>query len=337
MKRAVVFGIGKRFLEHESEIVSNYDIVCLADNDKEKQGRYYKGKRILSMAEMLEKNFDVVLVIPNYNKMDIMRDLLASGLPQEKIIPWLFDAGRSWEKYELLFKDDGCYAKFDEIRFVCRTTSDFLILDEIYLYNAYGFSMGNMPLVAIDIGMNVGLASLFLAHQVNVEKVYSFEPFPETYGRALENIEMNDESIRKKIVAKNIGLGESDREVLCNMNSDCCGGANTFLFSSASAEGGILVKICDAGRIVQDIFDLHKGKRIIMKIDTEGSEYDIISSMVKNDLLQKVYALIIETHFSRENELKSMLDRYNFMYFDHLYSHDCGMIYALNRRAENLS
>ena len=66
--------------------------------------------------------------------------------------------------------------------------------------------------IVIDIGMNVGIASLFFATLPHVEKVYAFEPFKAPYLRAMDNFKLNP-ALSAKIQAYNFGLSNKFEEL----------------------------------------------------------------------------------------------------------------------------
>ncbi|MES1198160.1 MAG: hypothetical protein ABUL41_02680, partial [Chitinophagaceae bacterium] len=71
------------------------------------------------------------------------------------------------------------------VNFLLSSRSDIYSALEVFGEDIYAYKF-NKKLIAIDIGMNVGFASLFFSANDNIEKVYSFEPFEETYLLALE-------------------------------------------------------------------------------------------------------------------------------------------------------
>src|SRR5690606_10345393 len=93
---------------------------------------------------------------------------------------------------------------------------DVYILWEIYCNGSYNYqSSAAKPCVVIDIGMNVGFASLFYSLNKSVSKIYSFEPFLPTYKQALRNIERN-KSLSGKIVTHQFGLGRNEENLVVN-------------------------------------------------------------------------------------------------------------------------
>lgn len=57
-----------------------------------------------------------------------------------------------------------------------------------YFSNTFIIGGGKTDSIVIDIGANIGLASLFFAARKNVIKVIGYEPLRSTYQKALHNI-----------------------------------------------------------------------------------------------------------------------------------------------------
>ena len=333
MKKAAVFGVGANFFRYEGEMRKTYEICCLGDNNRTKWGGTYKGLEILSVDRLKNENFDCVLVPATAGKMEIMNSLLEAGIPCEKIIPWFHGEGRLWKEKEVIYQGNNlCRARFDDLRFACRNSFELAVVQEVYFDNEYGCGLGGSKndVVVIDIGMNVGLTALFLARFAQVKAVYGFEPFPHICEKALENIGMNDDVIKNKIFAKNVGL--SNYEGTEYFSHDSMHTLNPL--EAKSNEQKDEVKIVKAGREIKDIIHKNPGKKILVKIDVEGQEYNIFEEFDKENIIADIDVFMIETHLGREEELKSLLAKNGFVYFaqnNSVYT-DLGMMYAVNMK-----
>ena len=94
------------------------------------------------------------------------------------------------------------------ISLYARSRDDLTFIGEIFYENAYNFRIGRDACV-IDIGMNIGLATLMFASKPEVREVHSFEPFTSTYERATANIALNPQ-LAAKVLALNHGLADRD-------------------------------------------------------------------------------------------------------------------------------
>lgn len=262
----------------------------------------------------MELAFDVVLVVPGYHKMDIIRQLLQMGVAKEKIVPWFTEGGHRFKSRSFEIQDDCVLATMDDIRIALRHSSDFVAFEEIYLRNTYDFFYRARPAVAIDIGMNIGLASLWLAHEENIERVYAFEPFPETFQQAKENLARNP-ALARKIHAENIALSDCEGTRALGYRKDFPGGMSIFGEEDAAGDAQSIV-IKKAGDVLCPIFAAEKDHDIFVKIDCEGSEYEILDDLERAGILDVPKVYVMETHLGREQELLERLRRHGYAYFD---------------------
>jgi len=176
--------------------------------------------------------------------------------------------------------------------------------------------------IVIDIGMNVGCASLYFAQKENVEKIYSYEPFSENYAGASVNFALNP-TISHKIVPHNFGLGNKNHSQLVNSYINCRELSNE----------QVEITIKDAAETLGPIINELEEKNIWLKCDCEGGEYDIFESLDKAGLLSKIDIITMEWHGYRLSFLKEILLRNGFAFSctDYL---GIGMIYAFRLKGE---
>ena len=124
--------------------------------------------------------------------------------------------------------------------------------------------------VCCDIGANVGAITLAMAQNLKggSGRVYAFEPAPPTFARLRANIALNA-SVRDRITAVNLGLGEKPGELRWTEEADNPGNGGML---AASAGDGIAVQVTTL-----DAFSAqHALTRLdAMKIDVESMEYDV--------------------------------------------------------------
>ena len=211
----------------------------------------------------------------------------------------------------------GVVASFNGVSCYIKNTEDFQIVNEIFLWNQYTFR-SQAPKVIIDIGMNVGLATLRLASDPSVVAVHSFEPFLSPFGRAIENIALNPE-LKKKIFPRQFGLAGEDAELEVLASSD-----HTIGTSIRGIDDGVpeKIKIVDAQYIQGIIREARKiGADVFVKIDCEGSEFGIFQSLERCDLFKSIRGFMVEWHkwWSPDKNLEVLLEpllRGGFVIFD---------------------
>lgn len=274
--------------------------------------------------------YDCVLVVPGNHKLEIMQQLMSMGVDESKIIPWFPDGGHGWQRKNVSFKGDYLLAEMDNLKIKLKHSSDFLAFEEIYLRNNYDFYYSDKTAcIAVDIGMNIGLATLMLANRPEVFHVYSFEPFLETYTQAQNNLSMNPH-LQSKVSMYNYGLSNSEMTQKISYNADFPGGMRTGSAFEGTSQGGEEIYLKDASAVLKPIFDAHQDKNIIVKIDCEGSEYSIFDSLERTGLLSIPKIYIMETHDGREQELLLALRKAGYTYFAPYDGRDgLGSIYAV--------
>jgi FkbM family methyltransferase len=157
------------------------------------------------------------------------------------------------------------------------------------------------PSVILDIGSNIGTSILFFHERFPRAEIYGFEPHPETF-RILEKNVAGIPSIR----VLNYALGAANAEVSVPFD-----GADFSRFTLAKIDGGdwsgllsptaCLVK--HAGEVVRN---LGLTKVDLLKIDCEGAEYDVLTSLPP-DLLSQCKWIVGEMHDASAFQLLSLL------------------------------
>jgi FkbM family methyltransferase len=175
-----------------------------------------------------------------------------------------------------------------------RCFDDLKFIGEIFFRNAYNIMLQRDACV-IDIGMNIGLTSLFVAKKEEVQEVHSFEPFKETYDRAVANIALNPE-LAKKIKPNNYGLSDRN-EVLTVLIADEGNSGSFSVYGSRTGTPKEIV-IRNVAEVLKPILSQAKAKKldVIAKVDCEGSEFPIFKVLEANDLFKEISAFMVEWH-----------------------------------------
>jgi FkbM family methyltransferase len=211
-------------------------------------------------------------------------------------------------------------------------------LNEIFLEGLYYFQ-SRRSFVVMDIGMNVGVASLYFATLINSKKIYGYEPFRSTFDMALENFKLNP-SISQKIIAHNYGLGDKTSDVEVPFSSPGFMGASTT--SSFIEEQQKILNLGTRKALVHlksiseeliKVLSENEGEALFVKIDCEGAEFEIVEHLKTNGLLEKISLAIIEWHFRDKFQIIHSLEDAGFLVFsqDREQGSPMGMIYAVNR------
>lgn len=304
MKKAIVFGLGSHYDSVKDWIFNNYDVVGLSDNSpKQREARRDEGL-IIEPTEINSIDFDFIL-IPTYFDFtdDILIQLVGMGIPLKKmVVPLIYSYFKPCQF--------GTIDEYKGIKIRINTYSDALIFRDIFIHGDYPsppFEQENYAVV--DIGMNVGMASLFYANFENVKNVYSYEVVEETYKVALLNFELN-KHISPKITAYNYGLGHENVNVSIE-KSNYSGSASIFSTSCSDADKLMLdCTVKKASDVLSVITERHRGKeKLLMKIDCEGAEWGIFDDLFHCGLLCAFDFIVGEWHIFSDMDKNQMLSK----------------------------
>lgn len=195
---------------------------------------------------------------------------------------------------------------FEGLRIELTTLGDLMLVDEIFCQLQYSMTFAE-PTIVFDVGMNVGIASLFFARNENVS-VIGFEPFARTFEQARRNIDMNP-SERSRIVAYNYGLAGSNCRMAARYSFECNRLASTAI--SARIQGGQLeeVELRSIAEVITELNCVTLGTRLVLKLDCEGSEFEIIDALHSNDMLRIFSVILLEYHLEQDADQLERLVR----------------------------
>ena len=158
--------------------------------------------------------------------------------------------------------------------------------------------------IVIDIGANVGMVSILLAKKFPFLKIYSFEPLKENYDNFIKNIELNNIP-KGVIIAENKAVTKDGRLITMSINSANKDGSST---TDVISINSIMTKENSQVESItlEEIFNKYNINKLkLLKIDCEGSEYEILYNTDTN-LLKNIENLRGEFH-----ENKNLTDEYD--------------------------
>lgn len=220
------------------------------------------------------------------------------------------------------------------LRMYVQTREELYILNEVFVKCIYSF-VPSYPVVVWDIGMNVAFASLYFAMQDNVVAVIGHEPFTKTFDQAMCNLSLNPH-VSKKIHPFNQGISDANYHTEVDYISEWKGGVGITDGVQGIVEDlrGLslsreMVEIRDATVICDSISSSYPGTEVILKMDCEGSEYEILKSLSSSGRLRSIRAVMIEWHRKGPEKIVSYLQRDGFSVFSLFPSGSgTGFVYA---------
>lgn len=245
------------------------------------------------------------------------------GLPLAREHAYFLDglaAARALKREGARFRQDADGRLLCEVGGVCalvRSHEELDILRETFADHVYDLVPPG-PAVLWDIGMNVGLVSLYFAAKGTM-CVVGYEPIGGTYRLALENLDLNP-SLRGAITPVNSGVGGWERTEMV----DYCAERRASVGLLGAVGDPILrrlvfglpadtpvwkeaLRLEDAVSVLASVRAAHPGLPIIAKIDCEGAEYEIVDVLHRSGDLASLHALIIEWHRDGPDRLRTAL------------------------------
>ncbi len=334
MEKVIIYGTGKYYDAHKDKLPDDIKIVAYMDSHEKYatsiSGQLYEGGvPILLPSEWEKIEFDKIYICTDYaNGILILLTLMQCIVPLDKIA-FLNEklAALTW-RWEITDDKRGVIVTVGSVRFKLQYITDFFIFREIFLENIYNVELPFADYIVIDIGMNIGIASLFFAEQTKTIKVYGFEPFEDTYRQALDNFARNNPEIQNKIIPCNIALYDEDKKMECAVLHEDSGLRNVFCQDDTSRKVEITYRT--AGKVIGDILKRECGKKVVLKCDIEGSEYAVFNSLEEYGCLEKIDAVLLEYHKSAY-PLQEIFMRHGYKFFTVGASDIAGfgMIYAV--------
>lgn len=175
--------------------------------------------------------------------------------------------------------------------------SDFQVFKQIFIEREYDdvnrlfhqYFLSDSGLRVVDAGANIGLAALFLQHEMQVKQIVCVEPDLGNFKTLTTNMKHNPTACRYDLVNQAI-LGET--------------GLNYSLEKDFrdKTDWSLRVRVTDEDNGIKSVTigDLMKSKALeqidILKIDVEGSESSIFGARADYDFLRSTKMVAIEIH-----------------------------------------
>ncbi len=211
-------------------------------------------------------------------------------------------------KHKDLFKNYNFIVKFkNRMKLVVSTDMWINLVAIINIFDNYmeGINIKlNKNDVVVDIGAHIG--SFALPAFFNGAIVYAFEPDPKNYGILNLSIQANSIKTQQGFFLENVAVSKSSGF------ADFSIGATSTTGSLSRA--GFYKAVACAPRIMcktislSEMFEKYNIKNCrLLKIDCEGSEYDIFYS-TSPDVFRKIQNIVMDAHKVKNNNPKELED-----------------------------
>jgi FkbM family methyltransferase len=158
----------------------------------------------------------------------------------------------------------------------------------VFLRRSYDFPGIRWPAVrsVVDVGANIGAATLWFAGQAPLARVVAVEPDPQVWPLLKENVEANQLQGRVQIVQAAMGATSGTARLAPGRYS-----IETRLAPTATDQGHVAT--------VMTLAELLEQARMpavdVLKLDCEGVEYDVLLS-AGDSVLGRIGAIVGEYH-----------------------------------------
>ena len=190
-------------------------------------------------------------------------------------------------------------------------SSDMVLIYEILLKSKYKkeyyFPEGLKPMVIFDIGGNIGITAIYLASLFPDAMIYTFEPLKENF----EILKLNASQF-KNIKVFNVGLGAKNGSFKVYLSEDHKNFGGASFYSEVEGSLSKSFSECEVKNVNDVVDHLDINSIDLIKIDTEGAEYDILTS-INYKFLKKTSWITGELHGNRDFELLNYLANMGFL------------------------
>lgn len=230
----------------------------------------------------LKNHTEVMVTKGTLNEYRAIRDLSYNGVDVRRS-----DKGDLWK----LQMPDG-------LVFLARPLSDdFIVLSEIFFYDAYALDYDLNGKTVIDIGAGIADSSIFFASKG--ARVFAFEPSVGSYLIGMENVRSNNFELQIKLVNKAVTDVEKEENLMVFAGEY----RNTAIMKPnglhTSAKNGYTVQPTRTTTLATILRENSLDTVDLLKIDAEGAEFDILSAS-STDALSKVRNIVLEYHRNPE-------------------------------------
>ncbi len=165
--------------------------------------------------------------------------------------------------------------------------TDIATLWQIFFHRAYAVRPSERSI--LDVGANIGLFTLYAARQAPASTIHCIEPFPDTFDRLSKLVREN--GLSHRVICSNFALTGSAGTYLMHCTSHFSQRRRIF-----SEQHPHLPSLRVPGITLETwMNDANINELDLMKMDIEGSEYDVLLSATI-EVLRRIRRLIVEYH-----------------------------------------
>lgn len=166
------------------------------------------------------------------------------------------------------------------------------------------FATSEMPLNLLDVGANIGLYSLYFLSLVKNKTVICVEPFQKNFKLLTRNLKLNDYLNRAQVI--NSPLSKEVKRGSATISDERPGGSGYKLIESDRGhQESIDVQVLDIDSILYP-FD----QKYVLKIDTDGSDFEILQGGIKSLQSGCIISILIEASQDVQKQISDYLKNF---------------------------
>lgn len=165
-------------------------------------------------------------------------------------------------------------------------TTDVGTLAETFNGAVYGLSLSPPVRTIVDLGANIGMASVFFALRYPDAVIHAFEPIPENFAVLRRNVEAN-----RFASIRTFPYGWLDRSERLGLSTYQAGDFWSF---SVAVKRGETAREAECRRACEVWDEMGWGEVDLMKIDIEGSEFRVFEDL--RPRIGSIRAIVGELH-----------------------------------------
>jgi FkbM family methyltransferase len=208
-----------------------------------------------------------------------------------RMMVWLSNWPEVWQAYRTSQPIPSLYFRHGLVLHSGAADDPIVLLHEVFAGRCYRRYVANLSSgVMVDIGANIGAATIDLASRFSNMEAYAYEPNPSTRNVLLRNIEQNQLAVRVHVYGDAIGRNAGEFRLMVDGSSVTATGYSKD--PAAPNVTTIAVPMIGLDAVLQRVNGAHI---TFLKIDAEGAEADILEG-ASPSTLAAIGCVILEYH-----------------------------------------
>lgn len=166
------------------------------------------------------------------------------------------------------------------------------LLTEIFFKETYCLACTQEPIQVIDCGANIGVSLLYIKIRAPHARVICFEPNPAARAVLEKNIEKNGWGNEVRIFPYALGKAKGTVDFFVDVADETSSGGSVvhFLKKKNQKFNSYTVEVDTLSGYIDGHVDF-------LKMDIEGSEFDVLEELTSRQKLQHIAAIQLEYHY----------------------------------------